>query len=89
MHSLLTPAKRREETPPAPAPSIPTPVSEAGGAFELTDAQVGVLNAMRTTLNEFGVDGEPQEIVQVMVEALLLRPMLCRGLLAAYLTEGE
>lgn len=53
----------------------------------LLDTQERAVCEIQAELRAHGIAAEVPELVSAMVEALLRRPNLCRGLIAAYLIE--
>ncbi len=92
MHRLLSPGTQPEALVSAydPQPgeeSGPSP-GHLGADPILSEAPMVILRELQGTLRENGIQAEPVEIVQAMLEALSARPTLCRGLLAAYLLDS-
>ena len=83
VHTLLASPKR---------PEMPFQAADGGpastGALSLSDTQANALRDLQNTLYENGIDTNASEIAQALLHALVRRPALCRGLLAAYLTEA-
>ncbi len=77
MRSLLAPGPRPETTSSPAAFSQPAPQAPP------TAAQV--LAELQAELREHGIAAEPTEIAHAIWRELSARPLLCRGLLAAYL----
>ncbi len=77
MRSLLAPGRRPESAgellaSPQPAPQAPSSVAQ-------------ILADLQAELREHGIAAEPDEIAQAIWRELSARPLLCKGLLAAYL----
>lgn len=53
----------------------------------LLDTQERAVCELQAELRAHGITADVPELVSAMVEALLSRPSLCRGLIAAYLIE--
>ncbi|HZO87292.1 MAG TPA: hypothetical protein VFB38_03065 [Chthonomonadaceae bacterium] len=88
MQRLLSPAARPESL--ASGDGLQSTLGASGDmpALALSEAPLRILQELQSTLHENGIEAEPVEIVQVMMEALSARPTLCRGLLAAYLLDA-
>src|SRR5258708_6669913 len=91
MHSLLSPARQRD-----PAPLKERPVTTvnhrplpAAPPVRTRVPQGKVLLEIQSTLKDFGIQAEPSEIVEVLMEALMDRPALCRGLFASQLIGAK
>jgi hypothetical protein len=52
-------------------------------------SQTKVLAEIQSTLRQFGIQAEPAEIAEVLMEALMDRPFLCRGLFASQLIGAK
>ena len=96
MQSLLTPARRPESAArrighPAPAASPATIETSSPGSVtvRLSEMQMDTIDDLRRALRENGIAAEPAEIVQALCQAVAVRPVLCRSLLAAYLIGQE
>lgn len=70
---------------PPPAPKQEEKLPSKG---RLRDMRGTVIAEIQTTLREFGVSAEGYEIADALIEALLEKPNLCRGLLAAYMLRS-
>lgn len=93
MHSLLSPTRRDPEPPKPPRPEPPTnghrtiPVSAP--QLKTRAPQGKVIAEIQSTLREFGIQAEPSEIADILMEALMDRPALCRGLFASQLVGAK
>ena len=92
MHSLLSPARQHESEIRKARPengsnhrSAPTPAHS--GRTRVPQAKV--IAEIQSTLKEFGVEADPAEIAEVLMEALIDRPQLCRGLFASQLVGAK
>ena len=85
-----------------PAPSRPEAVPEVGVTAmvrpprieprpeprsDMSAAQRAVLRDLQHSLRRHGIDAELEEIGNGILDALAARPLLCRGLLAAYFLD--
>ena len=90
MQSLLSPASPRENgtvsgiTRPAPVVRVEEKVPTKG---RLRDMRGTVVGEIQATLREYGVNAESHEIADALIEALLEKPNLCKGLFAAYMLK--
>lgn len=83
VHTLLASPKR----PETPFQAVEG-VSATTAALSLSETQANALRDLQNTLYENGIDTNASEIAEALLHALVRRPALCRGLLAAYLTEA-
>jgi hypothetical protein len=87
MQRLLSTSRPSEaEAQPAIAPD--TLCKRTEGIIALSPAQVTTLREIQTTLASYSIEAKLPEVVEALMESLASRPMLCRGLVAAYLMEG-
>ena len=90
MQSLLSPASPRENgavsgiTRTAPVVRAEEKVPTKG---RLRDMRGTVVGEIQATLREYGVNAESHEIADALIEALLQKPNLCKGLFAAYMLK--
>ena len=68
------PTVQREEKPPSKG--------------RLRDMRGTVIAEIQATLREYGVNAESHEIADALIEALLEKPNLAKGLLAAYMLRS-
>jgi hypothetical protein len=68
--------------------ATPEEASSAAAEMPVSPMQQRILREIQVELRANGIAAEPHEIMQAMIKALMTRPALCRGLLAAYLVEG-
>lgn len=93
MQSLLSPARRPEPAPESrerapetvPDPAPPERPQLAPGIASILPVHSSVLIELQGDLKRQGIASQPAEILSGIVEALMKRPKLCRGLLAAHL----
>ena len=88
---VSTPPPRRLEPPPvgetATVVSMPLPAFPPGSRLMLSEAHRAVLRELQDSLRQNGIDAEMEEIGHGILDALVARPSLCRGLLAAYFLD--
>ena len=93
MHSLLTPTRREPEPPKQPKPEPSTnghrAIPVAASSLNTRAPQGKVIAEIQSTLREFGIQAEPSEIADILMEALMDRPALCRGLFASQLIDAK
>jgi hypothetical protein len=92
MQRLLESSTRPDDGPRAAEPrafgSEPPFVTENRSTLTISEPLREVVGDLQAALRENGIEAGPSEILQAMVEALAVRPSLCRGLLAAYLMNA-
>ena len=78
---------------PEPDSAAPAPILDRRKNSDSTDAalpfsntQEQILTELRDQLNENGITADNTEIALALLEGLARRPMLCRGLLAEFLS---
>ncbi len=92
MHSLLSPARQHDSNTRKARQENggryhAAPVSAQNGRTRVPQAKV--IAEIQSTLKQFGIHAEPSEIAEVLMEALMDRPFLCRGLFASQLIGAK
>ena len=91
MQSLLTPTLSRESgaaTPGFRAAHFAHQEEKRPDKGRLRDMRGTVIGEIQSTLREYGVNAESHEIADALIEALLEKPNLCKGLLASYMLRS-
>jgi hypothetical protein len=90
MQSLLSPSTQRENGTAsvsftaAPVVHREEKRPEKGRLRDMRGTTIGEIQA---TLREYGVNAESHEIADALIEALLEKPNLCKGLFASYMLK--
>ena len=101
MQSLLSPTHSRDNgaagsafgqngsaSSPFTAPPVVQREEKVPSKGRLRDMRGTVIAEIQSTLREYGVNAEGHEIADALIEALLEKPNLCKGLLAAYMLRS-
>jgi hypothetical protein len=67
--------------------SMPSPAFPPGSRLMLSEEHRAVLRELQDSLRQNGIDAEVEEIGHGILDALVARPSLCRGLLAAFFLD--
>ena len=99
MQSLLSPSTPHDNG--AVAAAVKEPPASVFHHFEekrpeekkpdkgrLRDMRGTVIGEIQNTLREYGVNAEGHDIADALIEALLEKPNLCKGLFAAYMLRS-